>query len=151
MLKVDHLLIVAALLLGCAKSVTENTGAEENYEYKFSETLQPKPQVVHSRVQREASLFLGLFRVSESVRYWEFELIAAPSWIEAVRHDGFEEIAWTDVEYRDDIPEWFTPNARTFTALRLPHWGSLPNASAHLFIESSPRDPNQVRVFMRRY
>src|SRR5262245_15223038 len=108
----------------------------------------PRPEVVHSRVEREDPvLFFGLPLPARNGE-WEFELVATRSWVEVLRRD-FVQIDWNEITDRPSIPSWFTPDSERFTAWSLPGTSGIP--SVHLFVERDPPDPNRVLVFIRRH
>ena len=140
--------LLALLVIGCSTTVTESLDPEVNYALKFSEMPRPRATVVHSRVEREQPVFLWLFPSEVRNGEWEFELIATRAWVRVLGAD-FTPIDWEDVKLRSDLPEWFTPDARRFSALR---WsGTSDLAAAHLFIEREPKDPERVHVFLCRH
>ncbi len=70
---------------------------------------EPKPEVVHSRVERETGRrLLWIIPLPPVNAEWEFELVATPSWVEALR-EGFKPEAWEQREPRGGLPEWFSP------------------------------------------
>jgi hypothetical protein len=136
--------LAAALALGCASQITVSTDPEANYLAKFAKMPEPRPEVVHSRVEHEDP-----FLLSPRHREWEFELFAAPGWVDALRAHGFEEVAWSEVWSRPDIPGWFAPDAERYSAWI--YYGPSRVPSASLFVERRPADPARVRVFVRRH
>jgi hypothetical protein len=139
---------IAALPVACSTTVRESFDSDLNYRWKFEAMPEPRPEIVHSRVEREDPVvFLG-FPLSSRNREWEFELIAAPSWGEVLQR-GFAPTDWAQIVYRPGIPDWFSPDPEHFSAWYLQ--GSSGVHSAHLFIERFSRDPSRVRVFVRRH
>jgi hypothetical protein len=142
------LLILGALSSACSVTVTESVDPEANYRWRFDQVMVPKPEIVHSRVEREDPVVFFGFTLPPRNKEWEFEFIASPPWIDVVQQ-GFIEHDAAGVELRPTISDWFSPDPEHFSAWYLP--GSSGVHSAHLFIEKAPRDPMRVRVFIRRY
>ena len=132
-----------------ASVVTESLDPVVNYELKFGSMPEPKPEVVHSRVERETDRRLfWIFPLRPVNREWEFELIAAPSWVEVLRKN-FQPENWEQLEPRSGLPDWFAPSPEAFSLWYLP--GTSGIHSVHLFIERERADPDRVRVFIRRH
>ena len=145
--------IVGLILIGPpeagASEVTESLDASFNYELKFASMPEPKPEVLHSRVERETGRrFLWILPLPPRNLEWEFELVAVPSWVEVLKRD-FLPTDWDKVEHRGGLPDWFSPGPETFSAWYL--LGTSGIHAAHLFIEREPEDPNRIRVFIRRH
>src|SRR4030095_16942961 len=99
----------------CASVVTDSVDAKYNYELKFAAMPEPKPEVVHSRVERETDRhFLWIFPLAPRNLEWEFELVAAPSWIEVLKQ-GFLPDDWSQLEPRSGLPNWFLPTPEAFS------------------------------------
>jgi len=129
--------------------VIESFDADFNYELKFSDMPEPRPEVAHSRVERLVGRrLLWIVPLPPTNLEWEFELVAAPSWVEVLKRDFLPE-EWGTVEPREGLPDWFSPNGDEFEAWYL--LGTSGVHSAHLFIEREPKDPDRVRVFVRRH
>jgi hypothetical protein len=151
--KASFLTIVALISIGQpearASVVTESLDADFNYELKFGAMPEPKPAVVHSRVERETGRrLLWVFPLSPRNLEWEFELVAAPSWVEVLKRDFLAE-DWNEVEPRGGLPDWFSPTPEGFSVWYLPSTSGIHGS--HLFIERKPEDPQRVRVFIRRH
>jgi hypothetical protein len=132
-----------------ASVVTDSLDPDFNYELKFGSMPAPKPEVIHSRVERETERRLfWIFPLPPTNREWEFELLAAPSWVEVLRKDFLPE-NWNALERRSGLPGWFLPSPEAFGVWYLP--GTSGIHSAHIFIELEPADPDRVRVFIRRH
>lgn len=137
------LVLVALLSPGCTTTMVESFDSDDNYRWKFDLMPEPKATVVHSRVERE---YITLLPPRNGK--WEFELIVIPSWLNVLKRN-FVEIEWSDVEYRTGIPKWFNPEEDAYTPWHL--IGTSGVISAHLFVERMPHDPNEIRIFIRRY
>jgi hypothetical protein len=132
-----------------ASTVTESLDADHNYELTFASMPEPKPEVIHSRVERETDRrLLWILPLPPTNLEWEFELVAAPSWIEVLRQDFLPE-DWGRLEPRSGLPDWFLPTPEAFSAWYLPSTSGIH--ASHLFIERAPKDPQRVRVFIRRH
>jgi hypothetical protein len=143
-----HVVLAVLLAAGCSAAVTQSLDPEVNYALKFSEMPLPRAEVIHSRVEREDSGWFLVFRLPPRNREWEFELVATPAWIEVLRKD-FTPIDWSAVKLRSDLPPWFAPAPSAFSAFYLEGMSGLP--AAHLFVESTPADPDRVRLFICRH
>src|SRR5262245_22678449 len=147
------LTLIGLILMGQpgakASTVTESLDADYNYELKFASMPEPKAEVIHSRVERETNRrLLWIFPLSPTNLEWEFELVAAPNWVEVLRRDFLPE-DWNQLEPRGGLPDWFLPTPEAFSAWYLPSTSGIH--ASHLFIERAPNDPLRVRVFVRRH
>lgn len=138
--------VAATLLLvltaaRCSSS-TFSEDADANYKWVYGSMSQPRPEIVHSRVER-ISRCCFLRTISGN---WEFEVYASRSWVDAVR-ESFKQIEWEDERTRD-LPPWFDPPRAQFTVWQL-QGPSVP--IAHLFVEREPQDESRVHVFLRRH
>ena len=140
-------LLVTLLASGCSTVVTQSLDPDVNYALKFSEMPLPKAVVINSRVERETPFFLG-FRQAPRNGMWEFELVATQSWAAALRTDLIP-LEWKAVHLRSDLPVWFSPNPQSFSAFYIE--GTSGIVAAHLFIETAPKQQDQVRLFICRY
>jgi hypothetical protein len=139
--------LLALLGAGCSTTVTQSLEPDVNYDLKFSQMPLPRAEVVHSRVEREHRTFLG-FDVSPRNLEWEFELVASRSWIDAL-HTDFVPNDWKNVELRSNVPEWFSPDARNYSAFILE--GTSGITAAQLFVETAPGNSDRIRLFLCRH
>jgi hypothetical protein len=146
-LRLNLPLLLVLLGIGCSSTVTQSVDPDVNYALKFSEMPLPPAAVVHSRVERESVRFMG-FPLEPQNREWEFELVATPAWIRVLQTD-FTPINWADVKLRSDLPAWFAPDPRSFSAFRLK--GTSGITAAQLFIETAPEHSDRVRLFLCRH
>jgi hypothetical protein len=136
--------LTALLAFACETPRVVSRDPVANYRWAFA-GVGPKPGVIHSELER-----LG---PDERDRYstgrWAFELVASPEWIAALA--GGEPCVpvadWKDIVSRNDLPEWFRPDAEHFSACYFAGPSQWP--STYLFVEKSPRDPTRLRVFVR--
>jgi hypothetical protein len=132
-----------------ASVVTDSLDANFNYELKFASMPEPKPEVVHSRVERETDRRLfWIFPLPPRNLEWEFELVATPSWIEVLKRDFLPD-DWSQLEPRRGLPDWFLPTPEAFGVWYLPSTSG--SHGSHLFVEREPKDSQRVRMFIRRH
>jgi hypothetical protein len=137
--------ILALLLVGCSTPTFESFDNEANYAYVFKGMRSPIPHVIHSRVERDERRLFGI-KTSPANGNWEFEIVAPAKWVDEVKV-GFSPTSFHDVPKRD-LPSWFCPHKEEFEVFRMQS-ASFP--AAHLYIERRPKDPDKVRVFIRRH
>lgn len=142
------ILILSILWAACSTTTRVSEDPETNYAWTFAEMPAPKPEIVHSRVERQDPVVFFGFVLPPRNGEWEFELVADRSWIDALRK-GFLQIPWADIRSRPNIPPWFSPDPVSFMVSYLPDGSGRP--AVHLFIEKEPLDPDRIRVFIRRH
>ena len=138
--------LVAALgMAACSTTTSVSVDPDANYGWVFAAMPEPRPEIVHSRVDRQDPIFLG-FREPPRNGHWEFELIASPTWLDALNPD-FTQIPWSMVCERPDVPAWFDPDATEFAVWHVRGSSGVP--AAYVFREIAPRDSQRVRAFIR--
>ena len=140
-------LVLALLGPACSTTSIESLDPDVNYALKFSEMPLPRAEVIHSRVEREHTVSMGLHRAPRNGE-WEFELVATRSWVETLR-TYFTPITWEEVELRPDLPPWFSPDPQRFLAFN--REGTSGITAAQLFIETAPEHQDRVRLFVCRH
>ena len=136
---------VALLLAGCATPSTESFDGQANYRYVFKDMRSPMPKVVRSHLARIDRRLLGI-KMSPANGEYEFEIIPHSDWVEEVKA-GFSPISFNDVSKRA-LPSWFSPKEEEFEVFRM-QYSSFP--AAHLYVERSLKNSDEIHVFIRRH
>jgi len=138
-------LLTLALLAGCVSAPRESLDADANYALVFSSVRQPRPVILHSRLERYAKS-LGPLQSAERNGEWEFELLVPCAWVDEVLPQ-FKPVPF-DSWARRPTASWWTPTAADYDAYEMPYT-SYP--AAHLFVEKHPADPSRIHVFIQRH
>lgn len=133
--------------LACSTPYTISNDPVANYEKVFIGVPLNRTVILNSRLEVMHRRLWGLIPMSDGNGEWEFELLADPSWLAAVRTD-FEEIPWPELSLTRKVPPWFSPTPREYSLWRLQ---PTSHPTAHLFIARTPRDPERIHVFIRRH
>jgi hypothetical protein len=88
-LKIIKNLIVIVLILffahiSSAGETRESFNSIENYESVFGRMMQPKPEVINSRLEVYTPTIL-FWKFHERIGEWEFELIATTNWLQEAK------------------------------------------------------------------
>jgi len=145
-IKAKWSVVLMAFLWGCASHQTISTDPATNYRRVFADVPLRETLVLKSRLEITNGSFLGLFPKTSNGE-WEFEFLATPEWVSAVR-SRFEEIAWPEPRSSRQMPKWFSPTPEEYSVWWLDET-SYP--AAHLFIERTPMKKGRVHVFMCRH
>ncbi|MFT3783599.1 MAG: hypothetical protein QM790_16420 [Nibricoccus sp.] len=147
-IKIKSLTAVVGLCLvgsGCITAERESVDADYNYPLVFFGMREPKPVIVHSRLERYAK-DMGLWTSKEHNGEWEFEILAPKAWVEEAK-TGFVSTSFNDSMRKPKVA-WWKPNAEDFDAYQMPY-SSYP--AAHLYVEKHPKDESRIHVFVQRH
>lgn len=136
---------ICLLLGGCITAERVSVDPDYNYSSVFFAMREPKPVVLHSRLERYAK-DMGLWTSKERNGEWEFEILASREWVEAVK-TGFVPTAF-EHSMRKPSADWWKPTAEDFDAFQMPFSSY---SAAHLYIEKHPKDESHIRLFIQRH
>lgn len=137
-------LVLALFVGGCTTRPASPISGPELYDTIFKGVKSPRPEIVHSYSEPYIPVSFGMER-TKRIHEWAFEFVASRAWVDEVKA-SFMQPRFD--QPRPPLPDWMAPDPEKFETLEMP-FSSF--ASAHIYIEKSPADPERIRVFVHRH